>query len=69
MTEGDLAPGFSSKPTLDTAPATCQRVGCDIPPKWTIRYINPDEYLCFCDEHSHEEKARAQAKYRAFLRP
>jgi len=57
-----------SKPTLDTALDTCQYNSCDNAPTMTIRFRNPNEYICYCRDHADEQfSERTRAKYRSKL--
>jgi hypothetical protein len=69
MATSDLADGFDEKPTLGEAPATCQLRGCDTPPARAVKFREPTEYLCYCDEHAIEKVDTPGAKYYSRLRP
>ena len=60
--------GFEDKPSLDDAPDACQMRGCDASPQQTVRFRNPQEYLCYCKSHAAEQIDEPHAKYRSRLR-
>jgi len=56
------------KPTLESAPDVCAYQGCEKAPTMTVRFRDPNEYVCYCTDHA--EKAFNQhphAKYRSKL--
>jgi hypothetical protein len=58
-----------SKPTLDSAPDTCHYQGCDKSPSMTVRFRDPNEYLCYCRDHADKVfTQQAYAKYRSQLK-
>lgn len=57
-----------SKPTVDNAPDTCAYNECARPPTYTVRFRNPDEWLCYCKTHSKRVFGYASAKSRTLLR-
>jgi len=43
--------------------------GCESPPARAVKYRNPSEYLCYCDDHALEQMDNRYAKYYSRLRP
>jgi hypothetical protein len=57
------------KPTLESAPDMCAYQGCEKAPTMTVRFRDPNEYVCYCDQHAGNVFSEyAHAKYRSRLK-
>jgi len=60
---------FDQKPSRSEAPAACQWDDCDTQPQQAVRFVDPDEYVCYCSEHTDEVfRELPRAKYRGYIR-
>jgi len=46
--------GFKERPSLSEAPDECRFNGCDVRPKYYVKFIKPKEYVCYCTDHAEQ---------------
>ncbi len=44
----------TNMPTRDEAPDECEYKTCTKMPNVALRYSNPREWVCYCDDHASE---------------
>lgn len=69
---GDETPhadGFDAVPSHADAPRTCQFGSCTSPPRFWIHFsMDPDEFLCYCDDHVADLRAEPDATSSGLIR-
>jgi len=71
MTGDDTAhaDGFKSVPSASDAPRTCQFGSCTSPARFWVHFsIEPDEFLCYCDDHVVDLRGEPDATSSGLIR-
>jgi len=61
--------GFESVPSRPDAPRTCQFGSCTSPARFWIHFsMDPDEFLCYCDDHVADLRGEPDATSSGLIR-